>query len=117
MALDVEAVARRLREFAAARDWEQYHSPKNLATALVVEAAELAEIFQWLTIDESLASALDDDTRAHVEEEVADVFIYLVRFADVVGVDLHGVVNAKIDANERRFPPAGPSPATRPERG
>lgn len=104
---DVDAIASRLREFADARDWEQYHNPKNLSTALVVEAAELAEIFQWRTLEESVVAALDSETRAHVAEEVADVMIYLIRFADVVGIDMKEVVEAKIVSNERRFPPRG----------
>lgn len=104
---DIAAVAERLRAFAAARDWEQYHDLKNLSTAVVVEAGELAEIFQWRTPDESVAAALDDETRARVEDEVADVLIYLVRFADLAGVDLADAVDRKIDRNEGRFRPRG----------
>jgi NTP pyrophosphatase (non-canonical NTP hydrolase) len=106
--LDVAAIAARLKEFAAARDWEQYHSPKNLSTAIVVEAAELAEIFQWRTPGESVAEAFDLETRAHVDEEVADILIYLLRFADVVGVDVAMAVDRKIAINEERFPPLPP---------
>ncbi len=74
---DLEAVQQRLREFAAARDWEQFHNPKNLATALVVEAAELVEIFQWCTLEQSEPAVLDEVTRARIVDEVADVCIYL----------------------------------------
>lgn len=104
---DLEAVQQRLREFAAARNWEQFHNPKNLATAIVVEAAELAEVFQWLTLDQSEPDALDDAMRASIADEVADICIYLARFADVAGVDLGAAVTAKIDRNEERFPPVG----------
>lgn len=101
---DVDAVAQRLREFAAARDWEQFHSPKNLTTAIVVEAAELAEIFQWRTLEESEPGALDAETRARIADEVADVLIYLTRLADLVGIDPADAVDRKIAVNEERFP-------------
>ena len=104
MPFDADALTARLREFAAARDWEQFHTPKNLATALVVEAGELVEIFQWLTPEESAPERWDAETRRHVEEEVADVLIYLLRFADVAGLDIGAAVTAKIDRNEGRFP-------------
>lgn len=102
---DVGSVGRRLREFAAARSWGPYHDLKNLSTAIVVEAAELAEIFQWRTPPESVREALDGETHGRVEDEVADILIYLVRFADLAGVDLAAVVDRKIARNEHRFPP------------
>jgi NTP pyrophosphatase (non-canonical NTP hydrolase) len=102
---DIEAVAQRLRQFAAARDWEQFHDLKNLSTAIVVEAGELAEIFQWRTPAESVGEGLNDETRSRVEDEVADVLIYLVRFADLAGLDVAEAVDRKIGRNESRFPP------------
>ena len=75
----------RLRVFAADRNWDQFHNPKNLAMALVVEAGELVEPFQWLTEEQSLR--LDSKQRCHVQNEVADVFIYLIRLADKLGID------------------------------
>ncbi|MFJ4961783.1 nucleotide pyrophosphohydrolase [Streptomyces sp. NPDC088729] len=106
--LDVPRLQRRLAAFAAARDWEQYHTPKNLAIALNVEAAELAEIFQWLTPEQS-AAIMDDPASAHrVADEVADVLAYLLQFCQVVGVDPLAALAAKIDRNEQRFPPASP---------
>jgi NTP pyrophosphatase (non-canonical NTP hydrolase) len=102
--LDVEGLQRRLASFAAARDWEPYHTPKNLAVALSVEAAELVEIFQWLTPEES-ARVMDDDGDAHrVRDEVADVLAYLLQFCEVLGIDALRALSEKIDRNEIRFP-------------
>lgn len=91
-----------LREFAAARDWDRFHTPRNLATALAVEAAELLEPFQWL--DEAGARDLPPDTRAAVEQEMADVLLYLVRLADRLGVDLEQAAHAKIALNAVKYP-------------
>jgi NTP pyrophosphatase (non-canonical NTP hydrolase) len=91
-----------LRAFAAARDWDQFHSPRNLATALAVEAAELLEPFQWLTEEQS--RALPPETRAAVEEELADVLLYLVRLADKLDVDLAAAARAKIVRNGEKYP-------------
>jgi len=92
----------RLREFVAARDWEQFHSPKNLSMALAVEAAELLEPFQWLTEEQS--RSLTDAQRAAVVQEIADVQIYLVRLADTLGVDIDKAVAAKMALNEKKYP-------------
>lgn len=90
--------------FAEKRGWQPYHTPKNLASALSVEAAELVEIFQWLTPEES-ARVMDDPHSAHrVADEVADVLAYLLQFCEVLGVDPLGALAAKIDRNEVRFP-------------
>ena len=95
---------RRLAEFAAARDWGQYHTPKNLAAALSVEASELVEIFQWLTPEQS-ARIMESSESAHrVEDEVADVLAYLLQFCEVLGVDPLRALAAKIERNEKRFP-------------
>jgi dCTP diphosphatase len=92
----------RLREFAIARDWEQFHSPKNLAMALIVEAAELVEHFQWLTEEQS--AMLPPGKHAEVVQELADIQIYLIRIADRLNVDLERAVDAKIALNEQRYP-------------
>ena len=92
----------RLRAFAQARDWEQFHSPKNLSMALIVEVAELVEHFQWLT--ESQSARLDPKTFQAVEQEIADVFIYLVRLSDLLGIDLLDAAARKIALNERNTP-------------
>ncbi|MFJ9777815.1 nucleotide pyrophosphohydrolase [Kitasatospora sp. NPDC101157] len=102
--LTLEGLRQRLVEFAAARRWEPYHTPKNLAAALSVEAGELLEIFQWLT-PEQAGAVMSDPERAHrVRDEVADVLAYLVQFCTVVGVDPLEALAAKIDRNEQRFP-------------
>jgi NTP pyrophosphatase (non-canonical NTP hydrolase) len=91
-----------LRAFAAERDWDQFHSPRNLATALAVEAAELLEPFQWL--DDAQARNLPPATRAAVEEEMADVLLYLVRLADKLDVDLEQAARAKMARNAEKYP-------------
>lgn len=96
------ALQKRLAEFAAVRDWQQFHSPKNLAMALSVEAAELVEEFQWLTEGES--RALTPERLERVRLELADVFIYLLRIADTLGVDLLAAVDDKIVLNEKKYP-------------
>jgi NTP pyrophosphatase (non-canonical NTP hydrolase) len=92
----------RLRAFAAEREWEPFHTPKNLAMALSVEAAELLEHFQWLTPEASMA--LDPDTRAGVREELADVLLYLVRLADRLDVDLIEAAHDKMRLNALKYP-------------
>ena len=101
---EVDNLATRLRAFADARDWEKFHTPKNLASALSVEASELLEIFQWMTPEESSDASNNEATLVAIKDECADVFIYLVRIADILGVDLINAANAKIDRNEHRFP-------------
>ena len=91
-----------LRAFAAERDWDQFHSPRNLAAALAVEAAELLEPFQWLTDEQS--RELSTEARAAVEQEMADVLLYLVRLADKLGVDLEQAARAKIALNGEKYP-------------
>jgi len=98
----LRALQQRLAAFAAARDWDQFHSPKNLAMALSVEAAELVEEFQWLTEEQS--RRLDGDRRERVRLELADVFIYLLRIADKLGVDLMQAADDKIALNEQKYP-------------
>ncbi|MEV6158842.1 nucleotide pyrophosphohydrolase [Nonomuraea sp. NPDC052129] len=101
MTNELEPLAERQREFARARDWEQFHTPKNLAMALAGEAGELLAEFQWLTPDES--ADLDPEALARVRSELADVTLYLVRLADVLGVDLVAAANAKLDEGEQRY--------------
>ena len=94
----------RLERFAQARNWKPFHSPKNLASALIVEAGELLEHFQWLTEDES--RRLPAETRAAVGQEVADVLLYLVQLAAVLGLDPVAEAYRKIELNEQRYPVA-----------
>ena len=98
------ALQRRLAEFAAARRWQPFHTPKNLAIALSVEASELLEIFQWLTPEQAAAVMTDAGTAHRVEDEVADVLAYLLQFCEVLGIDPLAALAAKIDRNELRFP-------------
>jgi NTP pyrophosphatase (non-canonical NTP hydrolase) len=99
----LEHIKIRLREFAAVRGWDRFHSPKNLAMALIVETAELVEHFQWLTGEQS--DALPPERLAAVEQELADIQIYLIRLADRLQVDLERAVSAKIELNEKKYPP------------
>jgi NTP pyrophosphatase (non-canonical NTP hydrolase) len=101
---DIDDFAARLREFARERDWEQFHAPKNLASALVVEAGELLEHFQWMPEEQS--RQLGPEKKQAVEEEVADVFLYLVRFADVLDIDIAQAALRKLERNAARYPVA-----------
>jgi NTP pyrophosphatase (non-canonical NTP hydrolase) len=101
---DLGELRDRLRAFAAARDWDQFHSPKNLAMALIAEAAELVEHFQWLT--EAQSRDLPADKRAQVADELADILVYLVRIADKLDIDLLTAATAKMDRNEVKYPAA-----------
>ena len=100
--IEVDELQQRLREFADARDWEKYHSPKNLVMAMSVEMAELMEHFEWLTEQQSLN--LDEETREQVALEMADVLIYLVRMADRCSVDLNAAVKKKLVLNGNKYP-------------
>ncbi|MDN3919205.1 nucleotide pyrophosphohydrolase [Roseateles violae] len=102
--MDIEQLQRRLRDFAAARRWEPYQTPKNLAMAMVVEAAELVEIFQWLTPEESLAIADDAARHQHVGEEIADVMLYLLQIADQCQVDVAAALERKLALNAIKHP-------------
>jgi len=100
----LEGLTAALRQFADERDWAQFHTPKNLVMALVGEVGELIEHFQWLTPEES-AEVMNNDTSARrIADELADVLIYLVRLADVLGVDLLDAAGTKLEANARRYP-------------
>jgi len=98
----LDALADRLRQFAADRDWEQFHSPKNLAMALVGEAGELAAEFQWMT--EAHSYSPDEAQRARIRAEAADVLNYLLRLADKLGIDLIAAAHEKIEVNAARYP-------------
>lgn len=99
-----ESLQNDIRDFAKARDWEQFHTPKNLAMAIAGEAGELAAEFQWLTADESAKNSLSEEQRLAISLEVADVQIYLLRLADVLEIDLDKIVRAKLKINDERFP-------------
>jgi NTP pyrophosphatase (non-canonical NTP hydrolase) len=98
----LEQLRLRLAEFAEKRDWQQFHSPKNLAMALIVESAELVEHFQWVT--EKQSRELGPEKRTVVSLELADILIYLIRIADQLDVDLITAATDKIEINEKRYP-------------
>jgi len=99
---DLQSLTQALRDFAKARDWEQFHSPKNLAAALTVEASELLEHFQWLTEEQSCNLA--PDKLAEVELELADIQIYLISLAEKLKLDLVAAVDKKLVLNARKYP-------------
>jgi NTP pyrophosphatase (non-canonical NTP hydrolase) len=106
--MDISALQKRLRGFAAARDWQPYHAPKNLAMALMVEAAELMELFQWSTLAESRALTRDSAQKERVADEIADVFLYLLQLADHTQVNIQEAVEAKLRKNANKHPPKHP---------
>ena len=108
--MDVNALQRQLRDFAAARDWQPYHSPKNLAMALMGEAADLLELCQWLTPQEARHLTDNAADKERVGDELADVLLYLLQLADHTGVDLEQAVAAKLAKNARKHPARHPAP-------
>ena len=101
--MDIAQIQARLEVFATERDWDQFHSVRNLALALVGEVGELAELLQW--IDDSKVSAfLDEGGRDRLSEEMADVLFYLVRLADKAGVDIDQAVREKLASNAVKYP-------------
>lgn len=99
---NLHIIAQYLQEFAKARDWEQFHNPKNLCMALSVEAAELMEHFQWLTLDD--CKRLSDEQAEAAGEEIVDVLLYAVRLASVLNLDLPAAIDAKTRKNELKYP-------------
>ncbi|OZI43195.1 nucleotide pyrophosphohydrolase [Bordetella genomosp. 4] len=102
--INVTPLSKALDQFATERDWAQFHSPKNLVMALTGEVGELTEIFQWMTEAQSLTAGTNPDTAQAVREELADVQLYLVRLASVLGVDLNEAVQAKLQKNAVKYP-------------
>lgn len=102
--IDVKGLSEALAAFSAERDWDQYHSPKNLVMALTGEVGELTEVFQWLSEAQSKSVATNPDTATAVREELADVTLYLVRLASVLGVDLNEAVTLKLQKNALKYP-------------
>ena len=102
--MDIQRIQAELARFAVEREWEQFHSPKNLTMALAGEAGELVALFQWLTEDESRNVTTNPTKLARIREEMADVFIYLARLADVLGVDMEQIVSDKMADNANRYP-------------
>ena len=103
--IDNQKLAMALRSFAAERDWDQFHTPKNLATSISVEAAELLELFQWSRGQKGWDEVADPSIRTKIEEELADILLYLIRFADKAGIDLEAISERKIASNATKYPP------------
>ncbi len=101
---DLEKIACELNNFAKVRDWEQFHTPKNLSVALSVEASELLELFQWLTDVEMNELKHDPVKMQKIKEEVADVAIYLIRFCSIMHIDLEEAILNKIEKNGKKYP-------------
>jgi dCTP diphosphatase len=102
--MNIEKIQKKISKFAEDRDWEQYHTPKNLSMALVVEASELLEIFQWLTPDESIKIRESESDMEFINEEIADISIYLFRLCGKLGVDLETAILNKIQSNTEKYP-------------
>jgi len=102
--MPIADLQRQLRDFSAERQWDQYLTPKNLVMALVGEVGELTELFQWLTPEESVQVMADEDSATSVRDEMADVFAYLLRLADVLDVDIEEALVAKMVKNVAKYP-------------
>jgi len=102
--MDIKALQARLHNFAEARAWTIFHTPKNLSMALVVEAAELAEIFQWMTPEESISITHNPPAFRAVREELADVLIYSIRLAAILNIDLEKAIEDKMEINAKKYP-------------
>ena len=100
--MDIYKIQNQLQKFAIERDWEQFHTPKNLAMALSVEASELVEIFQWLNTEES--NSPDQKQTEEINSEVADIAMYLLRFCSVLGIDLEKAIERKLERNAEKYP-------------
>lgn len=104
--MDIQGLQTTLRQFAADRNWQQFHTPKNLSMALMVEAAELAEIYQWMTPEQSREAHQNPAIKQHIGEELADVLLYLLQVADQTGTDLERAVSDKLAKNAMKHPPS-----------
>lgn len=102
--MDIAEIQKLMAAFAEDRDWGQFHNPKNLVMALSGEVGELTEIFQWLTADESAVVTERPEQRRRVEEEMADVLLYLARLADVLQIDLFDAAVRKVELNGQKYP-------------
>jgi dCTP diphosphatase len=102
--MDTKGLTLALKRFADDRDWVQFHSPKNIATAISIEASELLEIFQWTRGSQSWSETHESAVRDRIEEELADVFLYLLRFSDLAGVDLESAAWKKLQKNADKYP-------------
>jgi dCTP diphosphatase len=102
--IDIARLTAAQDKFAQDRDWEQFHSPKNLVMALTGEVGELTEIFQWMTEADSKNAGVNPETSQAVRDELADVLLYLVRLSSALGVDLNEAVSQKLEKNSKKYP-------------
>lgn len=106
--MDTEVTVATLRQlvgrFVEERDWQRFHTPKNLAMSIAIETAELMEHFQWLSVEESIALVQDETARAMIAEELADLLIYSLSFANSTGIDISDAIIHKMNWNQTRFP-------------
>jgi dCTP diphosphatase len=100
--MDIRAIEQRIREFRDAREWMQFHNPKNLAISIVLEASELLEHFQWKTFEESERHA--QQAKGQIAEEIADIAVYLIELCDNLGIDLEASIQSKLDRNTEKYP-------------
>lgn len=103
--MDIKHLQDFLQSFADARNWNQFHNPKNISMALAGESGELLEVFQWLTAEESTKDNLGPINHQAAKEEIADVFIYTIRLASILGIDLEQAFWEKMDKNAKKYPP------------
>jgi NTP pyrophosphatase (non-canonical NTP hydrolase) len=101
---EIQELRQIVKKFVSERDWNKFHSPKNLSMSISIEAAEIMELFQWYTNDESNSPNFIEEHRNQIEDEIADVFIYLLSFVNVCNIDLKNAVVSKMKRNETRFP-------------
>lgn len=108
LSIDIERITQRLREFAKEREWEQFHTPKNLVMALSVECSELLEHFQWLDSEQvknlQVENPENEKKREEIAEEVSDILFYLLRFSDVMNLDLQKASDEKLEKNAKKYP-------------
>lgn len=102
--IDIDKLKKIVEEFAKERDWQQFHNPKNLAMAINVEASELLEIFQWLTLEQAESINRDAKKFQNVKDEIADIFVYLVRISDILKINLPEAINQKMEKNREKYP-------------
>jgi len=102
--LNEQKIAEQLQKFATERDWDQFHTPKNIATSISVESAELLELFQWTRGQKDWNEISEVEVKEKIENEVADILLYLIRFADLAKIDLEKVALRKIELNAKKYP-------------
>lgn len=102
--MNIRSIQQQLQSFAQERDWDQFHNPKNLAAALSVEASEILELFQWLSPEQSLTLKDNPKEKQHAADEIADTFIYLLRLADKLEIDIEAAIESKMKKNAEKYP-------------